>query len=175
MIEDWNDWLAEASKREGVTLRPLEPEDLDEVLRIIRLHDTDDFEAARDTLDYYDFDGPLEGTAYFVLEDDPDGQGARPLGVSGYYPDHETRQTYWLGWTYVNPFQQGSGYGSTLLRFLIDTLAELGVRKLYLSTSSLQKYDRAVDFYEEHGFVREACLDDYYAEGEDQLILARTL
>lgn len=175
MIDDWDMWLTDASEREGVTLRPLQPEDLEEVLRIIRLHDTDDFEAAADTFDYYDFEGALEDTAYFVLEDAPDGGESRPLGVTGYYPDHETRQTYWLGWTYVNPFQQGSGYGSALLRFLLETLGRLDVRKLYLSTSSLEKYDRAVGFYEDHGFVREACLDDYYAEGEDQLIFARTL
>ena len=29
MIDDWDIWLTEASEREGVTLRPLEPEDID--------------------------------------------------------------------------------------------------------------------------------------------------
>jgi len=150
-------------------IRLMGPDDLDEVLRFIRLHDTDDYKAAKLAFAHTGFAQPVEHHAHFVVIE-PDER--RPVGVIGYsIDDLEARGTYWLGWTYVNPFFRGKGYGSQLMVYVKEVLRELGARKLFLSTSGLEKYATAVSFYERHGFAREGRLIDFYADGDDKLIM----
>ena len=154
-------------------LRPMTPRDLDEVLRIIRLHDSDDYQAARHAFSQERFALPEEVTAHVVLED---LQERRLVGVSGYFiDDDEAQGIYWLGWTYVNPFFRGRGYGKILMRHVEERLLGLRARKLYLSTSGLEKYGSAVRFYERCGFRTEAVLKDYFRPNEDKLIMAKIL
>lgn len=179
MSDAWEQWLETLSTRHDTRIRLLEPDDVDEVLRIIRLHDTDDYKAARRTFEHYPFDDAHADSAYFVAfaPSERDGEtDERLVGVSGYWADNsEAERIFWLDWTYVNPFFQGRGLGSTLLECVLETVAELDARKLYVATSSLPKYEAAVGLYEKHGFAIEARLTDYYAEGEDQIILGHTL
>lgn len=171
--QQWAQRARELFQQRGTTIRLMRPDDLDEVLRIIRLHDSDDYKAARASFPRDRFHLPLEQTAHFVIED---AEERRVVGVSGYYIDDlESHGIYWLGWTYVNPFKQGHGYGGQLMRFIVSAVEELGARKLYLSTSSLPEYAKAVGFYNRYGFVQEGCLKDYYNPGEDKLILAKPL
>lgn len=167
------DWSALARRLMGATgpeVRLMRPADLDEVLRIIRLHDSDDYHAARQAFSRARFDLPHEVTAHFVLIE-PDER--RPVGVSGYFggDDPEAGGVYWLGWTYVNPFFRGRGYGGHLMEFVFAALREVGARKLFLTTSSLDKYSGAVRFYERHGFAEEGRLLDYYQDGEHQIVM----
>lgn len=153
---------------QGSLMRPMARRDLDEVLRLIRLHDSDDYRAAREGFERADFDADPRWAAHVVLED-PDER--RVVGVSGYYnEDLEVDDVFWLSWTYVNPYFRGKGYGKLLLRWVIDTLPGYGGRKLYLSTSSLPKYEGAIRFYESFGFRIEGLLRDYFQPGEDKLI-----
>ena len=153
-------------------IRRMSVDDLEEVLRIIRLHDSDDYRAAKQVFNELDFDA-LGDDDYVVCEALDEG---RVVGVTGHYPDDlEAEGIHWLGWTYVNPYAQGRGYGSMLLKHVIDALRRRGVRKLYLSTSSLEKFAKAVRFYERHGFVIEGVLKDYYQDGEDQIMMALRL
>ena len=155
--------------RSASNIRLMEPADLDEVLRMIRLHDSDDYKAAKQSFDKSRFDLPLEVSAHVVIDDPKE---RRPVGVCGYYVDDlEARGLYWLGWTYVNPFFRGRGYGGELLEHVFGMLANFRARKIYLTTSSLPKYASAVKFYERHGFVQEGKLLDYYADGDHQLVM----
>ncbi|MEM1350073.1 MAG: GNAT family N-acetyltransferase, partial [Myxococcota bacterium] len=150
-------------------VRLMGPEDLEEVLRFIRLHDTDDYKAAKIAFEHVGFSQPVERDAHFVLIE-PDER--RPVGVIGYsIDDLEAHGTYWLGWTYVNPFFRGRGYGSKLMVYVKEVLRELAARKLFLSTSGLEKYAAAVSFYERHGFTQEGRLVDFYADGDDKILM----
>lgn len=154
-------------------VRPMRRSDLDEVLRIIRLHDSDDYQSARHAFAPERFSMPEDVTQHFVLEDP---QEQRVVAVSGYFiDDDEAQGIYWLGWTYVNPFFRGRGYGKVLMRHVEERLLFMRARKLYLSTSSLEKYQGAVGFYNKCGFIEEARLRDYFRPGEHKLILAKTL
>ena len=171
MDEDM-DGLEETREAGRPVIRPMVADDLAEVLRIIRLHDSDDYKAAKDAYEGYDFGARDEG-GYVVLVEPKE---ERVVGVCGHHIDDlEADGTHWLGWTYVNPFFQGRGYGTLLLNHVIAELRHLAARKLFLSTSSLEKYSEAVRFYERHGFVLEGRLRDYYQEGEDQLIMGLRL
>lgn len=158
---------------DGPDIRLMRPDDLDEVLRLIRLHDSDDYKAARASFAHTDFHAPPEHIAHAVLLDPQD---QRPVAVSGYYVDDlEAQGVYWLGWTYVNPFFRGKGYGGAVMEWVLTALQHMGARKCFLSTSSLPKYQTAVGFYERYGFVTEGRLKDFYAPGEDQLIMGADL
>ncbi len=150
-------------------IRPMRPEDLSEVLRMIRLHDDDDYRAAQRSFAHHNPEQRPEHGAHFVYIDP---QELRPLGVIGYSVDDlEARGTYWLGWTYVNPFSRGKGIGAQLMAFNLAALRALGARKLFLSTSSLPKYQAAVGFYQRHGFAEEGRLLDFYAPGEHKILM----
>jgi RimJ/RimL family protein N-acetyltransferase len=166
--DDWRDRLREFLGAESADLRVMRPDDIDEVLRIIRLHDTDDYRAARQVFESASFDADEDLSAHFVALDPEE---RRVVGVSGYYVDDlEAEGIYWLGWTYVNPYFQGQGHGLRLVRAIAHTVAQLGARKLYLSTSSHPSYEEARGFYERFGFMLEGRLYDYYTPGEDKLI-----
>jgi len=179
MPDAWDQWLDELSTRDDARIRLLEPGDVEEVLRIIRLHDTDDYRAARRTFEHYAFDATLAANAYVVAVTSETGDETtdeRLVGVSGYWADRgEADRIFWVDWTYVNPFFQGRGFGSLLLSAVVETLADIGARKLFVATSSLPKYEAAVGLYQTHGFEREARLEDYYGDGEHQLILGRPM
>lgn len=155
-------------------IRPMEAKDVDEVARAIRLHDTDDYEAACEVFERIEFSElPHAELGYLVGEPSDED---RPVGVCGWYAgDAEARDVYWLGWTYVNPYFQGEGWGSDLLEAVLHGVAAYGGRKMFVATSSLEKYEPAVAFYERHGFEFEGRLTDYYADGEDQLVYGRHL
>lgn len=157
----------------GAVLRRMVAADLDEVIRIIRLHDSDDARAARVAFAQARYDEPEQVGMHAVLIEPTE---RRLVGVSGYYVDDlEARGVYWLGWTYVNPFFRGKGHGKVLMEFVAGALQLFGARKLYLSTSSLPKYGDAVRFYERSGFVEEGRLKDFFRDGEDKLIMGRRL
>lgn len=157
----------------GPEIRHMQQRDLDEVLRLIRLHDSDDYKAAKQSFKHTRFDEPIDVMANFVLID-PEEQ--RPVAVAGYYiEDLEARGVYWLGWTYVNPFFRGRGYGGALMEFVLQALQSIGARKCFLTTSNLPKYETAVGFYKRYGFVVEGQLRDFYNPGEDQLIMGVNL
>ena len=145
--------------------------DVDEVVRVIGLHDSDDARTARR---YFEespslSDDPRYG--HIVCEDG----GGQVVGVSGWGVDEEPADVYWLGWTYVNPWSEGRGVGRLLLAAVFDRVATLGGRRLFLDTSSLSKYDRAVRFYERNGFVRQGLLQGYYGPSEHKILMGRAI
>ncbi len=155
------------------TIRPMVPGDLKEVLRIIRLHDTDDARHARRTLEEFLASPDLPARGQVVFESLDEG---RVLGTCGYHADRgEGEGIFWLGWFYVNPFFHGRGIGAALFEYVVGEVRRLGGRKLYCDTSSLPKYQRAIRFYHEAGFRQEGRLVDYYRPGEDMIILGKTL
>lgn len=170
---DWRQAARRSAAGADAEIRPLRGGDLDEVLRIIRLHDADDAESARVSFENAELNGDVERNGHVVIDG---GERDRVMGVSGWYVDDlEARGVWWLGWTYVNPYEQGNGYGSVLMEFVLAMMRQFGARKLFLSTSSLEKYREAIGFYERHGFEREGRLRDFYADGEDKLIFGRRI
>ena len=97
------------------------------------------------------------------------------IGVSGWEKDEGGGEgVFWLGWTYIQSDQRRQGVGTALLARVGDEIAKRGARKLYLETGA-KGYEAALSFYGKHGFTQEACLPDFYSDGEDCLILARRL
>lgn len=150
---------------EGVQVRPMEESDIEPVLAIIEDHDEDDAEAAR-----YSYEESGLADQFVLVEND------NIIGVTGFYNDEGTEGTCTLSWTYLSHDKQGSGYGKQILESLIDHLKEIGVRKVFVTTSDYVDeedgdiYAAARAAYEAVGFREEIRHPNYYAEGETQII-----
>jgi GNAT superfamily N-acetyltransferase len=155
-------------------IRPMTEDDLKAVLGIIGQHDDDDADAAEAYFERF-FKEEEEGRGadrHFVALSD---EGA-VVGVGGAEEDpEEGDRIWWLGWFYVHPGWQRQGVGEALLARSLDWARSKGGRKIYVDVSALPLYDAARSFYVKHGFVEEGRLRDFYAVGEDCVIMGRTL
>ena len=73
----------------------------------------------------------------------------------------------------VKPDRQGQGRGRMLLRRSLAALAAQGATKVRLEVRPSN--ERAIHLYRQHGFGRERSRSEYYPDGEDALILTRSL
>ncbi|QIR35486.1 GNAT family N-acetyltransferase [Tolypothrix sp. PCC 7910] len=74
------------------------------------------------------------------------------LGVTGLYTQRGDAETYWLGWTCVNPEARGQGIGAKLVDFAINQAKNDGANDLKLYTSDLPSNAIARQLYERRGF-----------------------
>jgi len=163
-------------------IREMKEKDLDAVLDVIALNDEDDAEAAEAYLEEFfealeeqreegdvDEDDEIVDRHFVAVNDD-----GKILGVGGVMEDPEEGDgIWWLGWFYIHPQQQHQGLGEKLLERSLAWVREEDGRKLYVDVSSLDEYENARAFYHKHGFVEEGRLQDFYAEGEDMIIMGR--
>jgi len=92
-------------------------------------------------------------------------------GIIGYTPDkYDLPGILWLSWFYVKQKHRGRGLGSMLLNYIIDEARNLGVRKLYIDSSSDESYASAARLYRRFNFKGEGRLIDYYGSGEDAIL-----
>lgn len=83
--------------------------------------------------------------------------------------------TYDLYWIVVDDRYRGKGIGLQLLEQTEHDLRESKARKLYIETSSTDKYLPTRKFYLKAGYTEEARLKDFYLPGDDKIIYARYL
>jgi len=106
---------------------------------------------------------------FIVCSDEHD----RLLGFACYGPTPLTEGTYDLYWLCVSKSAQGKGAGAALLEQVEKELSTWSARMLIAETSSTPSYDPARSFYEHHGFLRCACIRDFYRLGDDLIIYAK--
>lgn len=97
------------------------------------------------------------------------------IGYACYGPTPATDGMYDLYWLAVDPAAQGRGAGTALVMGVEHELAARGARRLIAETSSLPRYARTRAFYASRGYVEEARVRDFYAAGDDRIILCTRL
>lgn len=107
----------------------------------------------------------------FVLADDGAGE---LLGYACYGPIACTVGSVDLYWIIVDPMAQGQGLGRALMGEVERRVAEGGERRIYIETSSLEKYTPTQRFYERCGYELEARLRDFYQPGDDKLVYGKS-
>ena len=147
--------------------------DVPAMLGLIRKYERYDEEYSKRYFDKY-FSGDKavrEDTAFVAAVE------GRVVGMIGYCNDYfSTDYSYWLGWFAVGKKFRGYEDGlvaKELLNKVESELREYDVRRLFVSTDD--RNGRAINFYIKHGFRFEARLRNYYHEGEDQIILSKSL
>jgi ribosomal protein S18 acetylase RimI-like enzyme len=101
--------------------------------------------------------------------------GRELIGYACYGATPGTLGTYDLYWIAVHPEHQGEGGGSRLLDEVERRLNEREARLLVVETSSRTDYESTRRFYERREYREFARLSDFYAFGDDRVILAKRL
>jgi len=81
-----------------------------------------------------------------------------------------TWDIYWMG---VSPTHQQQGVGSALLTFAEAKIGEAGGRLIIIETSSKPEYEKTRRFHLRHGYRSICQIADFYALGDDKLILTK--
>lgn len=104
-----------------------------------------------DALWFTDDDGGLQGVAYVE-------------------PERMTDGTYNLLLIAVHPRAQKKGRGTELVRYVESQVAEHGGRMLLVETMGTEDFAHVRRWYERLGFVEEARIRDFYADGYDKVV-----
>lgn len=125
---------------------------------------------AEEVIDSYLADPAGSGYNTLVAKDGP--------AISGYIcygPTPLTEGTWDVYWIAVAAGEQGKGVGSALLTYAEDKIKEAGGRLIVIETSSQPSYGKSRRFYSNHGYEAIARLPDFYAPGDDKIILQKRL
>jgi ribosomal protein S18 acetylase RimI-like enzyme len=100
-------------------------------------------------------------------------EGETLVGYACFGSTPATDRTYDLYWIAVHPEAQRSGAGAALMDEVERRLSERQGRLLVIETSSRDDYAPTRRFYHKRGYTEAARLRDFYAPGDDRVVLAR--
>jgi ribosomal protein S18 acetylase RimI-like enzyme len=124
-------------------------------------------ELARENLDR----GALESGYHFLVAE----LGGEVCGYTCFGPIPGARRRYDLYWIAVAENFKGGGVGRALMARSEAAILKSGGAKVYVETSSRPPYAPARAFYRRCGYHEDAVLKDYYDDGDDKVIFAKSL
>jgi ribosomal protein S18 acetylase RimI-like enzyme len=86
-----------------------------------------------------------------------------------------TAGSFDLYWIAVDNHLRANGLGKQLLKKTEAIINKEGGRHIYVETSSRHQYQTTHRFYEGCGYIREALLKDFYAEGDSKVIYSKAI
>lgn len=113
---------------------------------------------------------------------DPKGSGYHILvaegnpGISGYIcygPTPCTEGTWDFYWEAVSRDQRGKGIGTALSRAAEAAVRKARGRMILIETSSTPIYEKTRRFHEGRGYEVVARIPDYYAPGDDKVVMMK--
>jgi len=153
-------------------IRPTKLEDTEALMALCKvtgLFQPQELEVLGDMLNAY-FQGAL-GEDHCWIVDDDDGL----MGVAYYAPEKFADGVWNLYLIGIHPDRQGEGRGTTLLRYVENSLALRGERILIIETSGLGSFERTRAFYRKNGYDEEARIREFYRAGEDKIVFRKVL
>jgi ribosomal protein S18 acetylase RimI-like enzyme len=129
-----------------------------------------DFEidVALEVLDVYLYQDGQEDYQVFIADLEGTVAGYVCIGRNAV-----TQGTFELYWIAVDPSFQKRGIGGTLMETAEEEALSQGGRMMAVETSSGENYGPTRSFYRRLGYEEEARVRDYYAPGDDKLILVK--
>lgn len=97
------------------------------------------------------------------------------VGYTAFGPIPMTADSFDLYWIVVDPTHQGRGLGRELLGRVEAAVRSRGGRRLYIETSSRDRYARTRRFYRRAGYRQAARLESFYAPGDHKLVFCKIL
>jgi len=86
-----------------------------------------------------------------------------------------TEGTWDIYWVAVSREEQSRGIGSVLMAFAEDEIKKAQGRLAIIETSSKPEYEKTRRFHHRHGYEVVGRIPDFYAPGDDKLILQKRL
>ena len=154
-------------------IRPMTDEDKQAVMQIVRVIPEfmpAEVVVAEEVIDSYLHDIYRSGYHVFVAEVE-----SLVTGYVCYGPTPLTEGTWDLYWLAVAPEQQSKGIGKALIEFAEDQIKRSGGRLAIIETSSKPEYERTLRFHHARGYEIVCRIADFYAPGDDKLILQKRL
>jgi predicted N-acetyltransferase YhbS len=125
-------------------------------------------EVAEEVIDCYLSDPENSGYYTLVAED-----GSVIVGYISYGPTPLTEGTWDLYWQATDHDRQGQGIGGALIKTAEEQIKKAQGRLAIIETSSTPEYEKTRRFHLNRGYVIIACIPDFYAPGDDKLILRK--
>jgi ribosomal protein S18 acetylase RimI-like enzyme len=156
-----------------IDIRPMTHEDKPHITEILR--GTPEFKpfevsVAEELIDSY-LNDP-SGSGYHILVAEVDSTVA---GYICYGPTPLTEGTWDIYWMAVAREKQGQGIGSALMKSAEKEIVKAKGRLALIETSSTPGYEKTRHFHLSHGYGIVARIPDFYAPGDDKLILQKRL
>jgi ribosomal protein S18 acetylase RimI-like enzyme len=154
-------------------LRPMLPGDRTALFNIvdnISEFNPADVLVAREVIDSH-LQDPC-GSGYNVLVAEIE---KRVVGYICYGPTPLTQGTWDIYWIATSPQNQGQGIGSDLMALAESRIMESGGRLVMVETSSRPDYAKTLHFHRNRGYDEICRVPDFYAPGDDKLILQKRL
>jgi ribosomal protein S18 acetylase RimI-like enzyme len=103
------------------------------------------------------------------------GPPGQVQGYACYGPIAGTAESYDLFWIAVHQSCRGRGLGRILMDESERLIAEAGGHRVYVETSNREHYIPTRAFYDRCGYRVEAIIKDFYAPGDDKVILVKVV
>jgi ribosomal protein S18 acetylase RimI-like enzyme len=151
----------------------MNPEDKAAVMKILRA--TPEFTpgeviVAEELIDYYSSEPVGSGYNILVAEVNSEVVGYICWGLTPL-----TEGTWDIYWIATDPEKQGQGIGTALLTSAEARIKEAKGRLTFIETSSKPGYEKTKGFYHARGYELVCQILDFYAPGDDKLILQKRL
>jgi GNAT superfamily N-acetyltransferase len=111
-------------------------------------------------------------SGYIFLVAERDGAIA---GYTCYGPIHGSDRRYEIYWIAVEPGKQGKGFGKVILAETERRIADRGGVRIYIETSTCDKYKPTQGFYLHNGYSEAARMEKYYSEHDGKLVYVKDL
>lgn len=101
--------------------------------------------------------------------------GKQLVGYACFGATPSTDRTYDLYWIAVHPSAQRTGAGAALMSEVEGRLETRRARMVVIETSSRDDYAPTRRFYHKLGYEEAARLRDFYAPGDDRVVLSKRM
>jgi len=125
---------------------------------------------AEEVIDNYLKDPVDSGYHILVAEAD-----STVIGYICYGPTPLTEGTWDIYWEAVAQERQGRGIGSALMESAEREIVRAKGRLVIIETSSIPAYEKTRHFHLSNGYEIVARIPDFYAPGDDKLIMQKRL
>lgn len=149
-------------------IRPLARADLERVAFLVDVNEMFPSEMLPEMTSGH-FAGEAERHRWIVFDD------GKVEAAAYYVPEPLTDGTWNVLMIAVDPAAHGRGIGSKVMHFIEQELTREGVRVLLVETSGTPDFKRTRGFYDKLSYEREACIREYYGQGDDKVIFRKAL
>ena len=108
---------------------------------------------------------------HFILAE----RGSGLVAYACYGPIEGTQGSFDLYWIAVAPEEQRKGLGPQVFARAESAMRKAGAKKIYVDTSSSDRYAGTRGFYQRMGFAEDARLPDFYGPGDSKVIYVKEL
>ncbi len=151
----------------------LRPEDAEDVRRMVEetaMFTGEEVDVAVELVTERVTKGPSSGYDFLFAE-----REGRPAGYACFGPIPGAPGRWDLYWIVVRPDAQRGGIGRELLRRAESLMAQRGAERIYIDTSTAEKYTPTRAFYRAMGYRKVAELPDFYGDANGKAIFAKTM